>query len=52
MKAGIEAIGQKDRPPGKRLDNRSDQAEPDERTERLIMRVEVNVAVCAPVEKA
>src|ERR1700751_2933605 len=32
VKAGIVFIGQQDRPLGKRLDDRSDQAEPDEGT--------------------
>ena len=52
VKAGIEFIGQQDRPLGKRLDNGSDQAEPDERTERLILRGELNVAACALVDEA
>src|SRR5690348_14078514 len=52
VKAGIEFIDQQDRPLGKRLDNRSDHSEPDERTERLIVRVKVNVAACALVDEA
>jgi hypothetical protein len=37
---------------GKRLDNGSDQTEPDERTERLILRGKLNVAACALVDEA